>query len=69
MTSAPMKKGPQQAIVATAHKIARIVYQLPKTGEAYVEQSAGEYEEQRPCRRHDPPTGGGFSVLGALQRR
>jgi len=41
------RKGPQQAIVATAHKIARIVYHLLKTGEAYVEQSAGEFEEQR----------------------
>jgi transposase len=41
------RKGPQQAIVATAHKIARIVYHLLKTGEAYVEQSAKEYEEQR----------------------
>jgi hypothetical protein len=41
------RKGPQQANVATAHKIARIVYHLLKTGEAYVEQSAGEYEEQR----------------------
>jgi hypothetical protein len=41
------RKGPQQAIVATAHKIARTVYRLLKTGEAYVAQSAGEYEEQR----------------------
>jgi hypothetical protein len=41
------RKGPQQANVATAHKIARIVYHLVKTGEAYVEQSAGEFEEQR----------------------
>jgi hypothetical protein len=40
-------KGPQQAIVATIHKIARIVYHLLKTGEAYVEQSSGEFEEQR----------------------
>src|SRR5262245_53580625 len=44
-------KGPQQAIEATAHKLARIVYHLLKTGEAYVEQSAGEYEEQR--REHE----------------
>jgi transposase len=28
------RKGPQQAIVATVHKIARIVYHLLKTGEA-----------------------------------
>jgi len=41
------RKGPQQAIVATAHKIARIVYHLLKYGEAYEEQSAEAYEEQR----------------------
>ena len=41
------RKGPQQANVATAHKIARIVYHLLKYGEAYVEQSAVAYEEQR----------------------
>jgi hypothetical protein len=40
-------KGPQQAIVATAHKIARIVYHLLKYGEAYAVQSAEAYEEQR----------------------
>jgi hypothetical protein len=40
-------KGPQQANVATAHKIARIVYHLLKTGEACVEQSAGSMKEQR----------------------
>lgn len=41
------RKGPQQAIVATAHKIARIVYHLLKYGEAYEAQSVAEYEEQR----------------------
>jgi transposase len=41
------RKGPQQANVATAHKLARIVYHLLKYGEAYVEQSAAAYEEQR----------------------
>ena len=41
------RKGPEQASVATAHKIARIVYQLLKYGEAYEEQSAAVYEEQR----------------------
>lgn len=41
------RRGPQQAIVATAHKIARIFYHVLQTGEAYVEQSAGEFEEQR----------------------
>jgi transposase len=41
------RKGPMQATVATAHKIARIVYHLLKYGEAYQEQSASEYEQQR----------------------
>ncbi len=39
--------GPKQAIVATAHKIARTVYQLLKTGEAYREESGEEYERKR----------------------
>jgi transposase len=39
--------GPKQAIVATAHKIARIVYHLLKTGEPYREESNAEYERQR----------------------
>ena len=39
--------GPRQAIVATAHKIARTVYQLLKTGEPYQEQSAAEYDHKR----------------------
>ena len=39
--------GPKQAIVATAHKIARTVYHLLKTGEAYQEQSAEEYDHKR----------------------
>ncbi len=43
-------KGPQQAIVATAHKIARIVYHLLKYGETYDVQSAAAYEEQRRAR-------------------
>lgn len=41
------RKGPQQAIVATAHKIARMVYHLLKTGEAYHEESAAAYEAKR----------------------
>jgi hypothetical protein len=41
-------KGPQQAIVATAHTIACTVYHLLKTGELYVKQSAGNFEAQ--CR-------------------
>jgi transposase len=39
--------GPKQAIVATAHKIARIVYHLLKTGEPYREESDAEYERKR----------------------
>ena len=39
--------GPQQATVATAHKIARVVYHLLKTGEPFTEQNTAEYEHQR----------------------
>lgn len=39
--------GPKQAIVATAHKIARTVYHLLKTGESYREESAEEYGHKR----------------------
>ena len=39
--------GPKQAIVATAHKIARIVYHLLKTGEPYREESDTAYERKR----------------------
>jgi len=42
--------GPGQAIVATAHKIARIVYHLLKTGEPYREEGAAEYEQKRQAR-------------------
>lgn len=41
------RKGPQQATVATAHKIARTVYHMLKYGTAYQEESAQEYEQQR----------------------
>lgn len=41
------RKGPQQAIVATAHKIARTVYHLLKYGEAFEEERAEVYEEKR----------------------
>lgn len=41
------RKGPQQATVATAHKIARIVYHLLKYGEAYEVESAEVYEQKR----------------------
>ncbi len=39
--------GPKQAIVATAHKIARTVYHLLKMREAYREESAEEYDRKR----------------------
>ena len=39
--------GPRQAIVATAHKIARITDHLLKTGEPYREEGAAEYEQKR----------------------
>jgi transposase len=41
------RKGPQQAIVATAHKIARIVYHVLKYGEDYQEETAEAYERKR----------------------
>jgi hypothetical protein len=41
------RKGPQQAIVATAHKIARIVYHLLKYGQDYQEESAEAFEQKR----------------------
>jgi transposase len=41
------RKGPEQATVATAHKIARIVYHLLKYGEVYEAESAAAYEQQR----------------------
>lgn len=41
------RKRPQQATVATAHKIARTVYHLLKYGEAYEAESAVKYEQQR----------------------
>jgi transposase len=34
-------------IVATAHKLARIVYHLLKYGKAYVEETAADYENKR----------------------
>ena len=41
------RKGPEQATVATAHKIARIVYHLLNYGEAYEAESADAYEQKR----------------------
>jgi transposase len=37
--------GPQKAIVAMAHYLARLIYRLLKHGEAYVAQSEAEYEK------------------------
>jgi len=39
--------GPRQAIVATAHKIARTVYHLLKTHQPYREETAAEYDRKR----------------------
>jgi hypothetical protein len=39
--------GSKQAIVATAHKIARVVYHLLKNGEPFQEESAEVYERKR----------------------
>ena len=41
------RKGPQQANVATADKLARIVYHLLKYGEAYEAENAEDYERKR----------------------
>ena len=38
---------PQQATVATAYKIARVVYHLLKYGEGYEAESAEQFEQQR----------------------
>jgi transposase len=42
--------GPQQATVATAHKIARVVYHLLKHHEVFQNESAEAYEHQRRAR-------------------
>jgi transposase len=39
--------GPEQAIVATAHKIARVVYHLLTTKEPYREECAEEADRKR----------------------
>jgi hypothetical protein len=39
--------GPQQAIVATAHKIARVVYHLLKYRQAFSPESAAAYTRKR----------------------
>lgn len=38
--------GPAEAITATAHKLARIIYRLIKHGEAYVRQGMEDYEKK-----------------------
>ncbi len=45
------KLGPQQATVATAHKIARVVYHLLKNHEAFEETTVAEYTQQ--CRNRE----------------
>jgi transposase len=37
--------GPQKAITATAHKLARLIYRMLKYGEAYVAQTEAQYQE------------------------
>lgn len=39
--------GAEQALVATAHKIARTIYHMLKNREAYVEGGAATYEKQQ----------------------
>jgi len=41
------RKGPQQATVATAHKLARTVYFMLLRGEPFRDESAEAYESQR----------------------
>ena len=38
--------GAAEAITATAHKLARLVYRLLKHGEAYVQQGIEDYEKK-----------------------
>jgi transposase len=38
--------GAAEAITATAHKLARIIYRLIKYGEAYVRQGMEDYERK-----------------------
>jgi len=38
--------GPEKAIVATAHKLARLLYRMLKFGEVYVDQGQEEYERR-----------------------
>ena len=38
--------GAAEAITATAHKLARLIYRLLKHGEAYVRQGMADYEQR-----------------------
>ena len=38
--------GAAEAVTATAHKLARLVYRLLKYGEAYVQQGIEDYEKK-----------------------
>ena len=40
------RKGPMKAITATAHKLAKIIYNMLRYGVEYVESGQGYYEEQ-----------------------
>ena len=40
------KLGAAEAVTATAHKLARLIYRLLKHGEAYVRQGMENYENQ-----------------------
>ena len=41
------RAGPERAVTATAHKLARIIYHLLKTHEPYAPPAAEEYEQQQ----------------------
>ena len=43
--------GAAEAVTATAHKLARIIYRLIKHGEAYVRQGIEAYEKQFQTRK------------------
>lgn len=45
------RKGPAAAIMATAHKLARMYYSMVKNGEEYEEGRAGEYEQRQRARQ------------------
>ena len=45
------KLGAAEAVTATAHKLARLIYRLIKHGEAYVRQGLEEYEKDFKARK------------------